>query len=108
MSPSAKLNPDPSVRGLRYGRPPKNTDAYTYVGRVPRRRTDRFIWIAVIAAVLALAAIGYGYYRDYRERQIEAEWAAPAVPDEPQPDAAAAGETGVSDAVPVPASASAV
>lgn len=44
------------------------------------RRTDRFIWIAVIAAVLALAAIGYGYYRDYRERQIEAEWAAPAVP----------------------------
>ena len=108
VSPSAKLNPDPSVRGLRYGRPPKNTDAYTYVGRVPRRRTDRFIWIAVIAAVLALAAIGYGYYRDYRERQIEAEWAAPAVPDEPQPDAAAAGETGVSDAVPVPASASAV
>lgn len=108
VSPSAKLNPDPSVRGLRYGRPPKNTDAYTYVGRVPRRRTDRFIWIAVIAAVLALAAIGYGYYRDYRERQIEAEWAAPAVPDEPQSDAAAAGETGVSDAVPVPASASAV
>ena len=99
VSPSAKLNPDPSVRGLRYGRPPKNTDAYTYVGRVPRRRTDRFIWIAVI---------GYGYYRDYRERQIEAEWAAPAVPDEPQSDAAAAGETGVSDAVPVPASASAV
>lgn len=32
----------------------------------------------MIAAVLALAAIGYGYYRDYRERQIEAEWAAPA------------------------------
>ena len=99
---------DHSVRRLRYGSKPKNPDAYTYVGRVPRRRTDRFIWIAVIAAVLALAAIGYGYYRDYRERQIEAEWAAPAVPDEPQPDAAAAGETGVSDAVPVPASASAV
>lgn len=75
VSPSAKMDPDPSVRGLRYGKPPKNTDAYTYVGRAPRRRVDRFIWIAVIAAVLALAAIGYGYYRDMRERQLEeAEW----------------------------------
>ena len=47
VSPSAKMNPDPSVRGLRYGKPPKNTDAYTYVNRVPRRRGDRFIWIAI-------------------------------------------------------------
>ena len=51
------MNPDPSVRGLRYGKPPKNTDAYRYVDRVPRRRADRFIWIAVIAALLAVAAI---------------------------------------------------
>ena len=56
VSPSAKMNPDPSVRGLRYGKPPKNTDAYTYVNRVPRRRGDRFIWIAIIAAALAVAA----------------------------------------------------
>ena len=53
VSTSAKMNPDPSVRGLRYGKPPKNTDAYRYVDRVPRRRADRFIWIAVIAALLA-------------------------------------------------------
>ena len=31
ISTSAKMAPDPSVRGLRYGKPPKNTDAYTYV-----------------------------------------------------------------------------
>lgn len=76
VSPSAKMNPDPSIRGLRYGKPPKNTDAYTYVEHTRRRRgVDRFIWIAIIAAVLALAAIGYGYYRDLRERQLEeAEW----------------------------------
>ena len=28
VSASAKMNPDPSVRGLRYGKPPKSTDAY--------------------------------------------------------------------------------
>lgn len=35
VSPSAKMNPDPSVRGLRYGKPPKTTAAYTYVDRPP-------------------------------------------------------------------------
>ena len=97
ISPSAKMNPDPSVRGLRYGKPPKNTNAYTYVGRAPRRRADRFIWIAVIAAVLALAAIGYGYYRDMRERQLEeAEWIAFSAPASAAPEASetpAAGDT---------------
>ena len=43
VSPSVKMNPDPSVRGLRYGKPPKSTDAYRYVDRAPRRRADRFI-----------------------------------------------------------------
>ena len=97
ISPSAKMNPDPSVRGLRYGKPPKNTNAYTYVGRAPRRRAARFIWIAVIAAVLALAAIGYGYYRDMRERQLEeAEWIDFSAPASAAPEASetpAAGDT---------------
>ena len=74
VSPSAKMNPDPSVRGLRYGKPPKNTDAYRYVDRVPRRRADRFIWIAVIAALLAVAAIAFGLWRDAREKQAENEY----------------------------------
>ena len=74
VSTSAKMNPDPSVRGLRYGKPPKNTDAYRYVDRVPRRRADRFIWIAVIAALLAVAAIAFGLWRDAREKQAENEY----------------------------------
>ena len=74
VSPSAKMNPDPSVRGLRYGKPPKNTDAYRYVDRVPRRRADRFIWIAGIAALLAVAAIAFGLWRDAREKQAENEY----------------------------------
>ena len=75
VSPSAKMNPDPSVRGLRYGKPPKNTDAYTYVDRPPRRRkADRFIWIALIAAALAVAAIAFGYLREAKDRETEMQY----------------------------------
>ncbi len=74
VSPSVKMNPDPSVRGLRYGKPPKSTDAYRYVDRAPRRRADRFIWIAVIAAVLAIAAIAFGLWNDAKEKQADAEY----------------------------------
>lgn len=94
VSPSVKMNPDPSVRGLRYGKPPKSTDAYKYVDRPPRRRADRFIWIAVIAAVVALAAIAFGYWHEEREKRIEAELletpaaveAAPAAMQPEQPE----------------------
>lgn len=71
VSPSAKMNPDPSVRGLRYGKPPKTTAACRYVDRPPRRRADWFIWIAIAAAVIAAGAIAFGYWRDAKERQAE-------------------------------------
>lgn len=74
VSPSAKMNPDPSVRGLRYGKPPKTTAACRYVDRPPRRRADWFIWIAIAAAVIAAGAIAFGYWRDAKERQAEAEY----------------------------------
>lgn len=88
VSPSAKMNPDPSVRGLRYGKPHKNTDACRYVDRVPRRRgADWFIWIAIIAAVIAAGAIAFGYWRDAKERQAEAEYIeAPAAGGVSQPE----------------------
>ena len=73
VSRSAKMNPDPSVRGLRYGKPPKNTDAYTYVDRPPRRRADWFIWIGILVAVLALGAIAFGLWNDAREQRAETE-----------------------------------
>lgn len=80
VSPSAKMNPDPSVRGLRYGKPPRNTDAYTYVDRAPRRRPDRFIWFAVLAAVLALTAIAYGYIREEHKKRMQTESFFPTTP----------------------------
>lgn len=93
ITPSAKLNPEPYVRGLRYGKPRKSTDAYRYVDAPPRRRrTDRFLLVALIAAAVALAAIAFGYYREARERRAEAEFIeqlqAPAVQphaNEPNP-----------------------
>lgn len=74
VSPSAKMNPDPSLRGLRYGKPPKTTDAYTYVDQPPRRRADRFLWIAIIAAAIAVAAIAFGYFREAQERRAEEQY----------------------------------
>ena len=89
VSPSAKMNPDPSVRGLRYGKPPKSTAAYRYVDRAPRRRADRFIWIAVIAAILALGAIAFGLWRDAQEK-AEASLELPAAQTAAAPGAAGA------------------
>ncbi len=63
LTPSSRLNPEPCVRGLRYGRPEKTPDAFTYVNRTPRRGFDKLLLLAIVAAVIALAAIAYGYYR---------------------------------------------
>lgn len=80
VSPSVKRNPDPSVRGLRYGKPPKTTDAYTYVGHAPRRKTDRFIWIAVLAVLIALGAIAFGYWHEQQENRLDEPYAEQPVP----------------------------
>lgn len=84
VSPSVKMNPDPSVRGLRYGKPPKTTAAYTYVDRPPRRRrADRFIWVAAIAAAIAVAAIAFGYLREANDKEAEMQYL--EQPADPQP-----------------------
>lgn len=95
VSPSVKMNPEPYVKGLKYGKPRKTTDAYRYVDRAPRRRVDRFLLVAVIAVAVAVAAIAFGYWRDLREKQAEAalqEQTQPASDVRPQsvPDAAPA------------------
>lgn len=102
VSPSVKMNPEPYVRGLKYGKPRKTTDAYRYVDRAPRRRRmDRFLLVAIVAAAVAVAAIAFGYWRDLREKQAEAalqeqvlpapavrpqSGTAPAPADETQPE----------------------
>ena len=72
VSGPAKLHPAPSGKGLRSGKPVKTTNAYAFVGSAPRRRVDKLILVAIAAAVVALAAIAYGYIRDWQnEREGE-------------------------------------
>ncbi len=73
-SSSSPRHPDPSVRGLRYGKPLKTTDAYTFVGSVPSRRPDTFIILAVAAVVLGVGAILYGYLKDRRQERLEQQY----------------------------------
>lgn len=67
LSVSAKMNPASYVKGLKYGKPPKNTNAFTYVDKPRRSGGDRFIWFAVVAILLALGAIAFGLYHDWSE-----------------------------------------
>lgn len=76
LSHPAARPSDPALRGLAYGRPVKTTDAYTYVGSAPRKGVDKFLVIAVLAAVLAVGAIVYGFLID-RQGQLLEEGLAP-------------------------------
>lgn len=55
---------DPSIKGLRYGKPGKNPDGYGYGTTSSSRRPDSFVILAIVAVLLALAAILYGYFND--------------------------------------------
>jgi len=74
ISNSAKRNPEPYVRGLKYGKSQKTTNAYRYIDRPMRRQgVDRFLLLAVVAAVIAVAAIAFGLWRDRHDREFEEE-----------------------------------
>lgn len=83
-----RYEPDPCVKGLTYGRPVKSTDAYTLVGSKPARRIDTFLIVAVVAALLAVGVIVYGYLGDRRARRIQADYLEEVIPG----DAAAEAE----------------
>lgn len=61
---------DPSIKGLRYGKPNKSGEGYGYSPVGSSRRPDSFVILAVVAVLLALAAILYGYLSD-RQQQRE-------------------------------------
>lgn len=69
---------------------PRRKPAYTleeaYAEPVkPKRKVDRFLLIAVAAALIALAAIAFGFWRDAQEQQDEEPWPLeqPAIPESP-------------------------
>lgn len=79
------LQPDPTLKGLRYGKPLKTTDAYTYADRRGRRKTDRFLLVAIIAAIIAVAAIAFGYVHEAREKRAAQEFVVEPQPPQVQP-----------------------
>ncbi len=62
ISKSPKMNPAAYVRGLQYRRPHKTTDAYEYNQPSQGRHMDKFLFVAIIAILLAVGAILFGHY----------------------------------------------
>lgn len=73
ISVSAKRHPADYVKGLRYGKGRK-VSPDRGLGSQPRRRNDRILIIAIVAAALAIAALGYGYYCDVRAARMESDY----------------------------------
>ncbi len=54
---------DPEVEDLAYGKKQKPLNGYSYVNSSPKKGgVDKVMVFGIAAAVIALAAIGYGYY----------------------------------------------
>ena len=73
ISVSPKRHPADYVKGLRYGKGRK-VSPDRGLGSQSRRRNDRILIIAIVAAALAIAALGYGYYCDVRAARMESDY----------------------------------
>lgn len=73
ISVSPKRHPADYVKGLRYGKGRK-VSPDRGLGSQPRRRNDRILIIAIVAAALAIAALVYGYYCDVRAARMESDY----------------------------------
>ena len=85
ISISPKRHPADYVKGLRYGKGRKGA-ADRDMGSHSRRRNDRILIIAIVAAALAIAALGYGYYCDLRAARMEDEYYGVQEENIPNPD----------------------
>lgn len=74
------MEPESYVKGLRYGKPQRpSKDDIRYVGHSTGRGVDKFVIIAIVAALLAVGAIVYGWLSSraqddiygYEEKPIE-------------------------------------
>lgn len=76
VSRSATAQPDKHVRGLRYDAPPKKRPVRYAPGparRQSKKGMDKFLLLAIVAALLAVAVMVYGYINEKRIESIKAE-----------------------------------
>lgn len=65
------MEPESYVKGLRYGKPQRpSKDDIRYVGHSSGRGVDKFVIIAVVAALLAVGAIVYGWLSSREQDDI--------------------------------------
>lgn len=65
------MEPESYVKGLRYGKPQRpSKDDIRYVGHSTGRGVDKFVIIAIVAALLAIGAIVYGWLSSREQEDI--------------------------------------
>ncbi len=65
------MEPESYVKGLRYGKPQRpSKDDIRYVGHSAGRGVDKFVIIAIVAALLAIGAIVYGWLSSREQEDI--------------------------------------
>ena len=65
------MDPNSYVKGLRYGKPQRpSKDDIRYVGNTAGRGVDKFVVVAVVAALLAIGAIVYGWLSSRNQDDI--------------------------------------
>lgn len=65
------MEPESYVKGLRYGKPQRpSKDDIRYVGHSTSRGVDKFVIVAVVAALLAIGAIVYGWLSSREQEDI--------------------------------------
>ena len=65
------MEPESYVKGLRYGKPQRpSKDDIRYVGHSTSRGVDKFVVVAIVAALLAVGAIVYGWLSSREQEDI--------------------------------------
>lgn len=65
------MEPESYVKGLRYGKPQRpSKDDIRYVGHSAGRGVDKFVIVAIVAALLAIGAIVYGWLSSREQEDI--------------------------------------
>lgn len=67
----SSMEPESYVKGLRYGKPQRpSKDDIRYVGHSSGRGVDKFVIVAIVAALLAVGAIVYGWLNTRNQEDI--------------------------------------
>ena len=73
VSASSKMRPDDYVKGLRYGKGRKIVSGRESAMVRRSNKSDLIMKIAIAAALIAVAALAYGMWNDWRASRFDAE-----------------------------------